>query len=110
MLALVLAGCAAAPRQTLPPVSLIPGPILTFPWAREQVGCPAFAAVDPLHGIFEGDPTRSSQAAWLRSPGGRELTVAWPEGFSLRFEPSAALYDEQAGSWPGTAIWSSLAR
>jgi hypothetical protein len=48
--------------------------------------------------VFEGDQTRSSQVAWLRAPDGRQLTVAWPEGFTVRFEPDAVLYDERGRS------------
>lgn len=101
VLGLLIAGCAAAPRQTPPPPRdglLIPGPILTFPFTREVDGvpvvCPAFAAADPVLGVFEGDQTRSSQVAWLRAPDGRQLSVAWPQGFTVRFEPDAVLYDE----------------
>lgn len=95
-----MAGCAVAPRQTPPPGALIPGPILTFPVARQVEGgpiltCAAFLAANPVRGSFEGDPARSSQVAWLRSPNGRQLTVAWPEGFTVRFEPDAVLYNER---------------
>jgi hypothetical protein len=99
LLGVVIAGCAAAPRQTPPPGVLIPGPILTFPFARAQDGVPVLctleAAANPVRGIFEGDQARSSQVAWLRAPDGREMSVAWPEGFTVRFEPDAALYDEK---------------
>ena len=96
LLGVAIASCAAAPRQTPPPGEIIPGPILTFPFVRGvTTACPAFAAVNPVRGVFEGDPTRSSQVAWLRAPDGRQLTVAWPEGFTVRFEPSAVLYNER---------------
>lgn len=99
LLVVAIAGCAAIPRQSPPPGELIPGPILTFPVAREKDGipilCTASAAVNPVRGFFEGDPARSSQVAWLRSPNGRQLTVAWPEGFTVRFEPDAVLYNER---------------
>lgn len=99
LLVIVIAGCAAAPRQTPPPGDLIPGPILTFRWASERDGvpilCTASAAVNPVRGVFEGDPARSSGVAWLRAPDGRQLSVAWPAGFSVRFEPNAVLYNER---------------
>jgi hypothetical protein len=99
LLAVALAACAAIPRQTPPPGELIPGPILTFPFAREQDGVPILctleAAVNPVRGVFEGDPSRSSQVAWLRAADGRELSVAWPKGFTVRFEPNAVLYNER---------------
>jgi hypothetical protein len=99
LIVVAIAGCAAAPRQTPPPGAVSPGPILTFPWANESGGapilCPAFAAVNPVRGVFEGDQARSSQVAWLRAPDGPQLTVAWPEGFTVRFEPNAVLYNEK---------------
>jgi hypothetical protein len=98
LLFVAIAGCATAPRQSPPPGELIPGPILTFPVARERDGNPVLctleAAVAPVHGVFEGDQARSSQVAWLRAPDGRQMTVAWPQGFTVRFEPDAVLYDE----------------
>jgi hypothetical protein len=105
-----IAGCAAVPRQTPPPGELIPGPILTFPWAAARDGipilCNAAAAVEPVQGVFEGDPGRSSGVAWLRAADGRSLTVAWPEGFTVRFEPLAVLYNERGKEVVGTA-WES---
>ena len=100
VLMLASAGCGLAPSETPRPVTLIPGPILTFRVMREQDGgpvrfCPTPEAVQPVRGVFEGNPARSSQIAWLRAPDGRELSVAWPEGFTVRFEPLAALYDEK---------------
>lgn len=100
ILVVAIAGCAAAPRQTPPPGVIIPGTILTFRTARPIDGapvvCPAFAAANPVVGVFEGDQTRSSQVAWLRGPDGREITVAWPDEFSIGFEPDAVLYNERA--------------
>ena len=57
--------------------------------------CPAFLATNTVRGTFEGDPTRSSQVAWLRAAHGGQVTVAWPEGFTVRFEPGAVLYNER---------------
>jgi hypothetical protein len=95
---IAIAACGAAPRQTPPPNTIMPGPILTFPFARERDGVPILctleAAVNPVRGVFEGDPARSSQVAWLHGADGRQLSVAWPEGFTVRFEPDAVLYNE----------------
>jgi hypothetical protein len=102
LLGLAVAGCAAVPRQTPPPGEIIPGPILTFRWASERDGvpiaCAAFAAANPVRGVFEGDQARSSQVAWLRAVDGRQLSVAWPLGFTVRFEPDAVLYDDTGGA------------
>jgi hypothetical protein len=95
LLGVVIAGCAAAPRQTPPS-----GTILTYRTARPTGGtavlCDAAAAMNPVRGILEGDPARSSQVAWLRGPDGRQITVAWPEEFSVGFEPDIVLYNERA--------------
>ena len=96
---MALAGCAAAPRQTPPPEVVIPGFILTFrtaPTGGAAITCAAAAAADPVRGILEGDAGRSSQIVWLRGPDEAQITVAWPEGFSVRFEPEVVLYNERA--------------
>jgi hypothetical protein len=100
LVAVAIAGCAAVPRETPPPGAIIPGTILTFRTARPIDGAPvlcnAAAAANPVRGVFEGDPARSSQVAWLRGPDGRQITVAWPDEFSVGFEPDVILYNERA--------------
>jgi hypothetical protein len=57
--------------------------------------CPASAAVDPLVGVLEGDPTDSVSPVWLRGTNGERLEVVWPAGFWVRFDPAAQLVDER---------------
>lgn len=70
----------------------------TFTVAQEHDGhpvvCPAFAVVDPVRGTFQGGAGQR-EPAWLVDDAGRRLSVVWPEGFVVRFEPLAALYDDR---------------
>lgn len=59
------------------------------------VACSAFGLVNPVIGTLEGNPSFSSETVWLQAPDGRRLSVVWPGGFSVRFEPSAAIYNEK---------------
>lgn len=70
------------------------GPHLrTFPW-DSGVFCNAGAAVPPLTGILEGNPA-DPELVWLRSPGRGRVSIAWPTGFSVAFEPGPVLYNER---------------
>ena len=92
---LLVAGCAAAPQRSV--IRIQPDGLRTFTVIRQTRGvdvlCPAFAAVDPVSGELRGDPTVSPEKLWMERDGQR-ISVVWPEGFSLRFEPDAGLYDE----------------
>jgi hypothetical protein len=58
------------------------------------VVCPAFGLVDPVTGNLQGDPAGRSDTVWLVGPDGRHLSVVWPGGFAVRFEPTVALIDD----------------
>ena len=97
---LVAIGCG----NTQPPVSVIasgPDGLRTFSWVREAGGvpvlCNASAAANPVVGVFRGDPARSAQPVWLEAGSGRPLSVVWPAGFTIRFEPMATLRNEVGG-------------
>jgi hypothetical protein len=74
----------------------------TFSVIREvngySVACAAYGLADPLVGTFEGR-AGAREPVWIRAADGRHLSVVWPEGFRVRFEPTAVLYNEQ-----GTAV------
>jgi hypothetical protein len=59
-----------------------------------SVPCPAFGLTNPVTGILEGQ-TGAREPVWLRADDGRHLSVEWPAGFTLRFEPDAAIYTEK---------------
>lgn len=66
----------------------------TFPtW--EGADCDAMAIDDPVIGRLEGDPEDPQEPVWLSRADGTRLSIVWPAGFSVRFEPEATLYDEQ---------------
>lgn len=46
-----------------------------------------------MTGRLEGDPADPLEPVWLIDGDGRRLSIVWPEGFRVRFEPAATLYD-----------------
>jgi hypothetical protein len=66
--------------------------VRTFP-IRRGVECDAFAVDNPVTGRLEGDPANPLEPVWLRDGDGTRLSIVWPEGFRVRFEPAATLYD-----------------
>ncbi len=59
------------------------------------VACPMFAVGDPVTGTLEGDPTDPLEPIWLRSTDGQRISIVWPAGFSVSFEPDAVLANEK---------------
>jgi hypothetical protein len=94
---LVAAGCGT-PQQPQSEIQTGPDGLRTFTWTRETgdvpILCNASAAVDPVTGVLRGDPSASAQPVWLETGSGRRLSVIWPAGFSVRFEPLAELRNE----------------
>lgn len=94
---------AAAACDFLDPNGISTGPdaLRTFAYRQEVGGAPLLctleAAVDPVTGSLAGDPT-DLERVWLVASDGRRLSVVWPRGFTVRFEPIAVLYDEAAGA------------
>lgn len=118
IVALVLSACTTgggavspqgteAPPSTPPPASPSAPPaaspsdapttgtaLRTFPlW--EGADCDAIGVDNPVIGRLEGDPEDPQEPVWLTRADGTRLSVVWPVGFSVRFEPEATLYDEQ---------------
>ena len=96
---LVAALFVAACGSNTPPSVIVTGAdgLRTFTTLTEfqghPVACPASAVVNPVRGTFAGAAGRR-EPAWLIDKDGRELSIIWPGGFSVRFEPMAALYNE----------------
>jgi len=59
-----------------------------------SVACPAFARTNPVTGVLDGQ-AGAHEPVWLRADDGRHLSVVWPEGFTLRFAPDAAIYTDR---------------
>lgn len=97
LLAVILAATAGCVSTVAPTPGS--GGIRTFAVLHAVAGqpilCTAEAAVRPVVGTFHGDPAAPGDKAWLVDPNGRKLVVLWPEGFSLRFDPSARLFNEK---------------
>ncbi len=66
----------------------------TFPLPDVQASCSQIAALDPVHGTLHGEPGATDQA-WLVSAEGDHLSIVWPQGFTVRFDPVFALIDDQ---------------
>lgn len=65
----------------------------TFPlWAGAD--CDAIGVDNPVIGEIEGDPEDPEEPVWLTRADGTRLSIVWPAGFTVRFEPDATLYDE----------------
>jgi hypothetical protein len=67
----------------------------TFPVAEGQTVCPQFILADAVHGVLEGSPSDPGEPIWLRGSTGARISVIWPAGFSVRFEPTAVLYNDR---------------
>jgi len=87
----------SAPPAASPSATSVAGPALrTFPWPfPANADCDAMAIDDPVVGQLAGDPGDRREPVWLERADGTRLSVVWPAGFTVRFEPDATLYDEQ---------------
>jgi hypothetical protein len=93
VVALLVAACAAHSV-----ISRGPDGCRTFPVVRNSdgssVACAAFARTNPVAGVLEGQ-AGAREPVWLRADDDRLLSVVWPEGFTLRFAPDAAIYTDR---------------
>jgi hypothetical protein len=90
---LTVAGCSAHPV-----ISTGPDGLRTFAVVRNpdgsSVACAAFGLTNPVAGILEGQ-AGAREPVWLHAHDGRHLSVVWPAGFTVRFEPDAAIYTDR---------------
>ena len=95
VVALAVVACAA-PRSS---IATQTDGLRTFTGITEMnggpVACPAFGLTDPVTGTLQADASNTQESVWLQASDGRHLSVVWPRGFSVRFEPEAVLYDDQ---------------
>jgi hypothetical protein len=100
MFAVGIVSCGLFPEPRPAHSEILTGPdgLRTFTVVHELDGvpmaCPAFGLVDPLVGTLAGDPNGPGEPVWLEGVDHQRLSVIWPEGFTVRFEPMAVLYDE----------------
>jgi hypothetical protein len=57
-----------------------------------QIACGSYLSLDPVTGVLAGDP-EAPEPIWLEHDG-RRLSVIWPRGFTVGFEPEATLRNE----------------
>src|SRR5262245_21617218 len=96
--ALTLSGCSLlAPDEHSRIVTGSDG-MRTFTWVTEiggtPVACAAFGLVDPVHGTLNGG-VGEREPAGIEKGDGTRLSVVWPAGFSVRFEPEVTLYSDK---------------
>lgn len=72
----------------------------TFTVARaggQPILCPAYRTIPAVKGTL-GGRAGAPDPVWLVAPDGRDLVVVWPAGFSVRFNPSVELLDDEGRS------------
>jgi hypothetical protein len=84
LLALVLVGCAGTGTR----ISRGPDGLLT--WTSDTAECQAAISGPPI-GTLQG-AANDVERVWVVAPDGRRLSLVWPGGFTVRFEPDAVLY------------------
>ena len=96
----ILVGCASSHTAPRSVITTGPDRLRTFTWVTEEdggpVGCPAFAAAHPVSGVLRGDPNDPQEPVWLEGQAGTRLSIVWPAGFTVTFEPDGVLRDEKA--------------
>jgi hypothetical protein len=88
---------AATVTGCRPPDEITTGPdgLRTFAWDPNHL-CTLARAINPVSGVLAGDPA-DRERLWFVGPGASEprLSVVWPQGFHIAFEPDAVLYNEK---------------
>jgi hypothetical protein len=98
VVAVALSGCSTAPP--------LPSGAVTVPTdenllSSEQAGilCNLAAVIPPVVGVLEADQSNPAWPVWLQAADGRRMYVLWPRGFSVRFDPTATLLDENGATF-----------
>ena len=95
LVALVCFGCSdGPPRRSV--ISSGPDGLRTFTWVDPSTppACLAFGLVHPVSGLLRGDVDDPQEPVWLEGQAGTRLSVVWPAGFTVAFEPHAVLRDD----------------
>jgi hypothetical protein len=97
-LLLVLAAVATGCSPFRSAITTGPDGLRTFtPLAEvngQRILCNASAAIDPVVGTLRGG-VGAQEPAWLLTQDGTKLSIVWPAGFLVKFEPAAALYNDR---------------
>ena len=81
-------------------VLVSPDGFRTFTIVTSVRGVPATCATDlapepHVEGVLDGDQGAKPEPAWLRDASGDSLSILWPEGFHLVFQPRLTLVDNR---------------
>lgn len=90
IVAVSLGACGASP---------VPAPPLRTFSVLKQNGMPMLCTlgqpIPPVVGVLAGS-SADPETVWLQVAGGARLSLTWPAGFTVRFEPGAVIYNENA--------------
>lgn len=92
----VLLAIGAAGCQQPGAISTGPDGLRTFTKSDPNVLCNLDAHLNPFSGVLAGDPN-DPERVWLVGVAQLQprVSVVWPQGFHVRFEPDAVLYNEK---------------
>lgn len=85
--AFLIAGCGSGTST----INTASDGLRTFTWPHDVL-CPAFAVIPPVEGVLRGQEG-AREPVWLETPDGRRLSIVWPAGFTVVFDPTAELRD-----------------
>jgi hypothetical protein len=90
----LLVACVTGCRQP-GTISIGPDGLRTFATDPSLI-CNLSAFADPFAGALTGDAS-DPERLWLvgAAPYNPRISVVWPQGFHVRFEPNAVLYNEK---------------
>ena len=93
----ICVGCSAAPQivPTQQRGSSLPAYSSVVPSGTFL--CPGGRFIPSVVGRLTGDPA-DSRLVWLMAPSGVRLEIDWPPGFSVVFEPTLRLIDDEGAS------------
>lgn len=60
----------------------------------EHVMCLTYASLHPVVGILRAEPPGSREPVRLEVSEGHRVSVVWPEGFTVTFEPDLVMRDQ----------------
>jgi hypothetical protein len=92
-MSLAMTGCGAVRSS----VTTQPDGLRTFTVAKAEGGgpilCNAYKVLPDVVGILRGRQG-AAEPAWLEAPDGTRISIVWPEGFTVTFNPQAELHNE----------------
>jgi hypothetical protein len=92
----VLLAISATGCQQPGAIATGPDGLRTFGKSDPNVNCTLVSLVTPFSGVLAGDPNDPERVWLVRvAPLKPRVSVVWPQGFRVRFEPDAVLYNEK---------------